>query len=117
MDTPRPDFKSHASRLWKQCIQTLNAHWFGRIYNSTTMNISICNARKLIGLKILILGAAELQIRQNGASDRWFVRTGSPHQAITGLQDYTLNYAPRWGVFGELLECRSAGQNSSIRLI
>jgi hypothetical protein len=40
------------------------------------MNISICNARKLIGLKILILGAAELQIalpfgqrplvRQNG---------------------------------------------------
>ena len=40
------------------------------------MNISICNARKLIGLKILILGAAELQIRQNGASDRWFVRTG-----------------------------------------
>jgi hypothetical protein len=25
MDTPRPDFKTHASRLWKQCIQTLNA--------------------------------------------------------------------------------------------
>ena len=40
------------------------------------MSISICNAKKSIGLKILILGAAELQIRQNGASDRWFVRTG-----------------------------------------
>ena len=66
------------------------------------MSIGIYIARKLIGLKILILGAAELQIRQNGASDRWFVRTGSPHQAITGLQDYTLNYAPRWGVFGDL---------------
>ena len=40
------------------------------------MNISICNARKSIGLQILMLGTAELQIRQNGASDRWFVRTG-----------------------------------------
>ena len=40
------------------------------------MSISIYNAIKSIGLKILILGAAELQIRQNGASDRWFVRTG-----------------------------------------
>ena len=35
------------------------------------------NARKSIGLQILILGAAELQIRQNRASDRWFVRTGA----------------------------------------
>ena len=85
MDTPRPDFKSRASRLWKERIQTLNAtlpdfkcakdknlqksdtnHWFGRICNSTTMSISIYNAIKSIGLKILILGAAELQIRQNG---------------------------------------------------
>ena len=32
------------------------------------MNISIYNARKLIGLQILILGAAELQIRQNWES-------------------------------------------------
>ena len=50
------------------------------------MSVSICNARELIGLQILILGADELQIalpfgqrplvRQNGASDRWFVRTG-----------------------------------------
>ena len=84
MDTPRQDFKSRASSLWKERIQTLNAQrvymgqktftnqWFGRICNcftlrtatvgSTTMNISICNARELIGLKILILGAAELQI-------------------------------------------------------
>jgi hypothetical protein len=35
----------------------------GRICNSATMNISIYYARKIIGLQILILGAAELQIR------------------------------------------------------
>ena len=39
---------------------------FGRICNPTTMSVSICNARKLIGLQILILNSVELQIRQNG---------------------------------------------------
>jgi len=49
---------------------------FGRICNPTTMSVSICNARKIIGLQILILNSVELQIalpfgqrplvRQNG---------------------------------------------------
>ena len=55
---------------------------FGRICNSATMNISIFNARKLIGLQILILDAAGLQIafpfgqrplvRQNRVNGRKF---------------------------------------------
>jgi hypothetical protein len=47
------------------------------------MNISICNARELIGLKILILGAAKLQIRQN--SDFKCVKDKNLTQIFVGI--------------------------------
>ena len=43
--------------------------------NSAAVSISIYNARKIIGLQILIFGPAELQIRQNSG------RGNQPHLA------------------------------------